>query len=265
MTTTHSKHLANKASTAKRTASSLRSLAEFNGLDAAGRGALLTAARIVDSMAAKTSKEAKAKKAAEDKFERAYKAALSEAIKLLNATYPSRNHGKGPRNHPRHDVLSAAGWRRFQGLPARRRSCHHHRRPSRRQPGYRPAAPGCRSLILEESMSVRPITDTLRHIGGGVFINTASDKLAELVAAVDSTGKAGSIDLKIKMKKATRGGAMHITGTVKLNKPAEEPMEAMLFATPEGNLVADDPHQQKLDLKSVAAASDTPVANLKTA
>lgn len=114
-------------------------------------------------------------------------------------------------------------------------------------------------------MSVRPITDTLRHIGGGVFIDIASDKLAELVAAVDSTGKAGSIDLKIKMKKATRGGAMHITGTVKLNKPAEEPMEAMLFATPEGNLVADDPHQQKLDLKSVAAASDTPAINLKTA
>lgn len=114
-------------------------------------------------------------------------------------------------------------------------------------------------------MSVRPITDTLRHIGGGVFIDTASDKLAELVAAVDSTGKAGSIDLKIKMKKATRGGAMHITGTVKLNKPAEEPMEAMLFATPEGNLVADDPHQQKLDLKVAPAAADTPAVNLKTA
>ena len=42
-------------------------------------------------------------------------------------------------------------------------------------------------------MSVRPITDTLRHIGGGVFIDTASDKLAELVAAVDSTGKAGAL------------------------------------------------------------------------
>jgi hypothetical protein len=112
---------------------------------------------------------------------------------------------------------------------------------------------------------IRPITDTLRHIGGGVFIDIASDKLAELVAAVDATGKAGSIDMKIKMKKATRGGAMHITGTVKLNKPAEEPMEAMLFATPEGNLVADDPHQQKLDLKSVASATDAAPLHLKTA
>ena len=30
---------------------------------------------------------------------------------------------------------------------------------------------------------IRPITDTLRHIGGGVFIDTASDKLAELIRA----------------------------------------------------------------------------------
>ena len=42
-------------------------------------------------------------------------------------------------------------------------------------------------------------------------------------------------------------------------------MEAMLFATPEGNLVADDPHQQQLDLKIAAGASDTPVTQLKTA
>ena len=112
---------------------------------------------------------------------------------------------------------------------------------------------------------IHPITDTLRHIGGGVFIDIASDKLAELVAAVDATGKSGSIDLKIKMKKATRGGAMHITGTVKLNKPAEEPMEAMLFATPDGNLTVDDPNQQKLDLRSVAGATDAQPAQLKTA
>lgn len=114
-------------------------------------------------------------------------------------------------------------------------------------------------------MGARPITDTLRHIGGGVFIDTASDKMAELVNAVDSTGKAGKLTLEVKVKKATRGGAMHITGTMKLTKPAEEPMEAMLFATPEGNLVTDDPHQQKLDLKVASGASDTPAANLKTA
>ena len=70
---------------------------------------------------------------------------------------------------------------------------------------------------------IRPITDTLRHIGGGVFIDTASDKLAELVNAVAESGKSGRIDLTINVKKATRGGAMILTGKVKLTKPAEAP------------------------------------------
>lgn len=113
-------------------------------------------------------------------------------------------------------------------------------------------------------MSARPITDTLRHIGGGVFIDTASDKLTELVAAVDESGKPGKLLLEVNVKKASRGGAMHITGKVTIKKPAELPMEALLFATPEGNLVADDPNQQKLDLK-VAPATSGPSSQLKTA
>ncbi|MDW3683905.1 hypothetical protein RA280_19585 [Cupriavidus sp. CV2] len=114
-------------------------------------------------------------------------------------------------------------------------------------------------------MSARPITDTLRHIGGGVFIDLASDKMNELVAAVDASGKGGKLTLEVSVKKATRGGAMHITGKVTVKKPAEDALEAMLFATPEGNLVADDPRQQKLDLKNVAVATDTAPASLKTA
>lgn len=111
-------------------------------------------------------------------------------------------------------------------------------------------------------MTARPITDTLRHIGGGVFIDTASDKMAELVSAVDESGKSGKLELTITVKKATRGGAMHITGKCRVTKPAEEPMEALMFATPDGNLMTDDPHQQKLDLKTVQATGTT---TLKTA
>ncbi|MGT2507888.1 hypothetical protein [Cupriavidus basilensis] len=114
-------------------------------------------------------------------------------------------------------------------------------------------------------MSARPITDTLRHIGGGVFIDLASDKMNELVTAVDASGKAGKLTLEVSVKKATRGGAMHITGKVTVKKPAEDALEAMLFATPEGNLVADDPRQQKLDLKNVAGATDATPTTLKTA
>ena len=114
-------------------------------------------------------------------------------------------------------------------------------------------------------MTTRPITDTLRHIGGGCFIDTASGQMAELVSAVDQQGKAGKLTMEITVKKATRGGAMLITGKVKMTKPAEPPMEAMLFDTPVGNLIADVPNQQKLDLKVAPGANDTPRTDLKTA
>jgi hypothetical protein len=113
-------------------------------------------------------------------------------------------------------------------------------------------------------MSSRPIAETLRHIGAGAFIDQASDQLAELVAAVDERGKGGSLTLQITIKKASRGGAMNVTGKITVKKPAEELMEALLFATPEGNLVADDPHQQKLDLK-IAGEKSAGADKLKTA
>jgi hypothetical protein len=114
-------------------------------------------------------------------------------------------------------------------------------------------------------MSARPITDVLRHIGGGVFLDTASEEMQALVAAVDASGKAGVLTLTIAVKKATRGGAMYIAGKVAVKKPGDDPMEAMLFATPEGNLIAEDPRQQKLDLKQVPGATDAPPSSLKTA
>lgn len=105
-----------------------------------------------------------------------------------------------------------------------------------------------------EIIGPRPITDTLGRIGGGHFLDTVSERMAELVAAVNTTGKKGKITLSITIKKATRGGAMHISGEAKITPPAEEPMEAMLFATEEGNLVPDDPAQRRLDLRRVQDA-----------
>lgn len=113
-------------------------------------------------------------------------------------------------------------------------------------------------------MTTRPIADTLRHIGQGVFVDMASDKMNELVSAVADRGKSGTLTLVITVKKASRGGAMNVTGKVTVKKPAEELMEALLFATPEGNLVADDPHQQKLDLK-IAGEKSVSADQLKKA
>jgi hypothetical protein len=104
-------------------------------------------------------------------------------------------------------------------------------------------------------MMIRPITDTIRVISGGEFLDEASDQLNELVTAISERGGSGKVTLTISVKKATRGGAMHVTGKTMLTKPADLPHEVLLFATPEGNLVADDPSQMKLDLQQIEPAS----------
>lgn len=102
----------------------------------------------------------------------------------------------------------------------------------------------------------RIITDSLRHLQGGTFLEEASEQLAELVSAVDNTGKAGTITLVISVKKMSKG-AMGVTGQIKLRKPQEAPDATLMFPTPEGNLLTEDPRQQKLALKTVEASTPT--------
>jgi len=99
--------------------------------------------------------------------------------------------------------------------------------------------------------NARPITDILRHLRGGVFIDEASDALQKLVRAVDESGKSGKVTIELHVKKITRSGAMDVTDKITTKMPAAEPMTTLLFATIDGNLVTEDPHQRKLDLKAV--------------
>lgn len=107
---------------------------------------------------------------------------------------------------------------------------------------------------------IRPITDVLRHLEAGCLIDDASEKMSELVKAVDQTGKAGKLIITIQLRKATKG-ALAITGKVDCTKPKEPAFESLMFATPEGNLLTEDPNQKKLDLKPVIAE---PTRDLKT-
>ncbi len=96
----------------------------------------------------------------------------------------------------------------------------------------------------------RPITETLHRLDGGCLMDELAEKMSELVLACDTTGKPGYLTLKINLRRAT-AGALAITGAVAIKKPAEAPVEALMFPTPEGNLLTEDPRQQKLSLKSV--------------
>lgn len=111
----------------------------------------------------------------------------------------------------------------------------------------------------------RPLLETLHHLEGGCFLDTASEKLAEIVKAVDTTGKPGKLTLTIDVRKAM-STALALKGKVSAKLPPETPLEALLFPTPEGNLLTEDPRQGKLPLAAAAAPAETlPIAATKSA
>ncbi len=112
-------------------------------------------------------------------------------------------------------------------------------------------------------MELKPITETLRHVRGGMLLDEASEKLAEIVKAVDITGKAGRITIELQVKKLSRSGALEIIDKVTSKIPAEAPLTTMMYPTPEGNLITEDPRQQKLDLKSVRVVGAADVSPIK--
>ena len=109
-------------------------------------------------------------------------------------------------------------------------------------------------------MSIRPITDTLRLLDGGAFLDQASEQMAKLVKSVEETRKGGKLVITLDLKQVS-GGAISITPTVATKVPEPKPDSTLLWATVEGNLSIDNPHQQKLDLRAV----EQPKGELKTA
>lgn len=91
-------------------------------------------------------------------------------------------------------------------------------------------------------------------------MDVAGAKFSELINAITANNKAGTLTMKISVKPST-AGTLAVKAEIAINKPKGMPAESLLWPTPEGNLMADDPRQTKLDLKTVAAE---PVRELKT-
>ena len=107
---------------------------------------------------------------------------------------------------------------------------------------------------------MKPIQDNLKAVRiedeetGDLMplLDYAGQKFSNLVMAVNDTGKAGSITLKVTVRPST-AGAMAVKPEVRVTMPKGLPAEALLWPTPEGNLVAEDPRQEKLELRQVPA------------
>jgi hypothetical protein len=100
---------------------------------------------------------------------------------------------------------------------------------------------------------VRPFALTLQEIGAGRLAARVSEQLADLTSAVVATGKKGSIVLKIEVapvKKATANTLMVSGSSVaKIPEPEDAAPTSVFFATDDGVLSRDDPHQPQLPLR----------------
>lgn len=108
-------------------------------------------------------------------------------------------------------------------------------------------------------MPVRPFIDTLREVEFGHLLDELSDAQKEVVDAVSSTNKAGTITITLSYK-PEGSGQLTIKADIKKKVPTLARGTSLFFMTPEGNLQREDPRQQKLPLKSV----DTPPQELKS-
>lgn len=109
----------------------------------------------------------------------------------------------------------------------------------------------------------KPIQDNLRNVSvedenGDLrpLLDVAGEKLAEVINAVVANNKAGTLTLKVDIKPST-AGAPAIKAGVNIKKPLGLPPESLLWPTADGNLLAEDPRQQKLELKAVQAEKTT--------
>lgn len=94
---------------------------------------------------------------------------------------------------------------------------------------------------------MRPITDILREIRKGRAVDLASQRFAELIQAVDDTGKGGELTITLKVKPEKGGGSQKtIIPIVKVKMPEADLAEAVFFSDSQGDLHRSDPSQREM-------------------
>ena len=101
-------------------------------------------------------------------------------------------------------------------------------------------------------MSGRAFAVFLQELRDGRAHAELSTSLAELLAAVKETGKAGEITLKLKVKPASRGADVDkvtISDLITTKLPKPERGDDFFWLTDDNNLSRNHPRQQSLELR----------------
>lgn len=97
-------------------------------------------------------------------------------------------------------------------------------------------------------------TDTLAKLRQGELVDELTTAMQKLVSVCADTGKKGSLTLKITLQPG-KAGQIEIHDELVVKEPKQEKGTSIMFATPEGNLVRDDPRQKKFELEIVDRSS----------
>lgn len=101
------------------------------------------------------------------------------------------------------------------------------------------------------------LIDFFREHRSGQTNEQISDRLHELIDTVVEQDKGGSLTIKISLKPRGRGdeGAYDVTVDTSLTLPKPPPLSSILYATPNGDLTRQNPHQQEMELREIPPSS----------
>lgn len=115
----------------------------------------------------------------------------------------------------------------------------------------------------------RPFADFLAEHNKGQGHRQAGEAMQRLVAAVQDTGKKGSVTVKVDVAQMKDDDTLLITTVTVVEKiPVPSPKPAVFYADDDGNLVRTDPRQMTFEtLREVPAPvmKDVPAAPVATA
>ena len=87
---------------------------------------------------------------------------------------------------------------------------------------------------------------------GGEVCNEMADAMREATAAVVLSGKASTIEFRVKFTPAAKGAFGVVFSKPKVKKAEPERGSSIWFSDEEGNLHRNDPRQKELPLRTVA-------------
>jgi hypothetical protein len=97
----------------------------------------------------------------------------------------------------------------------------------------------------------------LRDIRKGRPVEEATMALADVVRAVDETGKEGSVTITLKIKPAKHGGPEKtLIAEVKSKKPIADIAPAVFFSDRMATCTASTPNQEEMPLGEVTAKTN---------